>query len=187
VGIGTVSPDGLQINSSLGQETSRGVTNIRLGVLLGSPRIVLDMNGYTPVEIDNYYGSFRIFSPNATKFTVTANGNVGIGTPSPDQKLTVNGIVHAGEVRIDLGIPAPDYVFEKDYSLPSLDQVKKYIDVNKHLPEVPSAREMGEKGVNVGEMNMLLLKKVEELTLYIIEQEKRIKQLEKHSTNNHLK
>jgi hypothetical protein len=70
----------------------------------------------------------------------------------------------------------PDYVFEKSYSLPSLEEVKSYIDQNKHLPEVPSAKEMESNGVNLGEMNMLLLKKIEELTLYVIEQNKKLLQ-----------
>jgi len=108
-----------------------------------------------------------------------SNGNVGIGTTTPDQKLTVNGIVHASEVQIDLSVPAPDYVFEKNYPLPSLKQIEKYISSYMHLPDVPAAKEMEANGVNVGEMNMMLLKKVEELTLYIIEQQKQIDELKK--------
>ncbi len=99
-------------------------------------------------------------------------GNVGIGSTAPDQKLTVNGTVHATRVKVETTVPGPDYVFEKSYSLPTLDEVKSYIDENKHLPEVPSAKEMEAKGIDVGEMNMLLLKKVEELTLYVIELKK---------------
>ncbi|MEJ0055107.1 MAG: hypothetical protein WDN75_05300 [Bacteroidota bacterium] len=98
------------------------------------------------------------------------SGFVGIGTTSPDQRLTVNGTIHATEVKVTSAVPGPDYVFEKSYNLLSLDEVKSYIDENKHLPEVPSAKEMEKNGINVSEMNMVLLKKVEELTLYIIEQ-----------------
>lgn len=101
--------------------------------------------------------------------TIKGAGNVGIGTTAPDQKLTVNGTVHGKEVIVDLNVPAPDYVFEKTYVLPSLDSVKTYIDQNKHLPEIPPASQMEQNGIKVGEMNMLLLKKVEELTLYMIE------------------
>ena len=107
-----------------------------------------------------------------------SDGFVGMGTTSPDTRLTVKGVVHAQEVKIDLnGATAPDYVFEKDYKLPSLEKIKSYIDRYHHLPEVPSAKEMEENGVKVGEMNMLLLKKVEELTLYVIELKKEVEQL----------
>jgi hypothetical protein len=114
---------------------------------------------------------------------VAYNGNVGIGTSTPDSKLTVKGHIHAEEVRVDLNVPGPDYVFEENYNLPSLTEVESYIKANKHLPEIPSAKEMEEKGINLSEMNMLLLKKVEELTLYILQQEKRITELELNSVN----
>jgi hypothetical protein len=97
-------------------------------------------------------------------------GNVGIGTTAPDAKLTVKGTIHTNEVKVDLNVPGPDYVFEKGYDLMSLEETKAYIDANKHLPEVPSAKEMEKNGVQLGEMNLLLLKKVEELTLHILRQ-----------------
>ncbi|MFZ6009289.1 MAG: hypothetical protein ACOYXT_02985 [Bacteroidota bacterium] len=106
-------------------------------------------------------------------------GNVGIGTTSPDSKLTVKGNIHTQEVRVDLlGAVAPDYVFEENYNLPSLQEIETYIKENKHLPEVPSAKEMEANGMNLKEMNLLLLKKVEELTLHMIEQQKKIYELE---------
>jgi hypothetical protein len=110
---------------------------------------------------------------------ITSGGNVGIGTISPDAKLAVKGTVHAQEVKVDLqGAIAPDYVFEKDYDLLTLKEVEEYIAMHKHLPEIPAGKELETNGVKLGEMNMLLLKKVEELTLYILEQEKRIQKLE---------
>jgi hypothetical protein len=102
-------------------------------------------------------------------------GKVGIGTSNPDQALTVKGVIHANEVRVDLNSPieqGPDYVFEKDYDLLPLSELETYITQYKHLPEVPSAKEMEAEGLNLKEMNLLLLKKVEELTLHLIEMKK---------------
>ena len=87
------------------------------------------------------------------------------------------GKIHSEEVRVDLAVPAPDYVFEKGYDLKDLDELETYIESNKHLPEIPSATDFENKGILVGDMNMLLLKKIEELTLYIISQHKEIQQL----------
>jgi hypothetical protein len=103
----------------------------------------------------------------------TSTGNVGIGNSNPDAKLTVTGLVHAQEVKVTVNDPGPDYVFEKNYKLTALEEIKNYVEQNKHLPEVPSAAAMEKNGVQLGEMNMLLLKKIEELTLYVIEQNKK--------------
>ncbi|NHN27746.1 hypothetical protein FIA58_018850 [Flavobacterium jejuense] len=112
--------------------------------------------------------------------------NVGIGTENPDSKLTVKGSIHAEEVKVDLAI-APDYVFEKyydgysalknEYKMPTLQEVEAYTKENKHLPEVPSAQEIKDNGLKLGEINAILLQKVEELTLYLIEQNKEIEKL----------
>ena len=104
-------------------------------------------------------------------------GNVGIGTIAPDEKLTVKGKIHTQEVRVDMSGPlVPDYVFAEDYKLKSLEAVEDYIKGNKHLPEIPSATEIEKNGLMLAEMNMNLLKKVEELTLYMIEQQKKNKE-----------
>ena len=105
------------------------------------------------------------------EFTIKTNGDVGIGTRTPDSKLAVNGNIHAKEVKVDL-IGWPDYVFQKGYDLPTLEEVEKYITEKGHLINIPSATEVEKNGVQLGEMNKLLLQKIEELTLYIIELKK---------------
>ncbi len=97
------------------------------------------------------------------------NGNIGIGTTNPDSKLTVKGNIHAEEVKVDLSVPGPDYVFKEDYDLKPLEEVQNYIEEHGHLPNIPSATEMEENGIQLGEMNMKLLEKIEELTLYVIQ------------------
>jgi hypothetical protein len=105
-------------------------------------------------------------------------GSVGIGTTTPDQKLTVKGKIHAEEVIVDLNVPVADYVFAKDYSLMPLHKVEQYVHQNSHLPDIPSATEIKEQGLSMGEMQNKLLKKIEELTLYVIEQNKSKEELE---------
>ena len=100
------------------------------------------------------------------------NGNMGIGTTDPKgYKLAVDGSAIATSMTVKLYTNWPDYVFKKDYQLPPLTEVKTYIDQNQHLPEVPSEEQIAKDGLNLGEMNKLLLKKVEELTLYLIEKD----------------
>lgn len=111
-----------------------------------------------------------------------ANGNVGIGTATPQAKLAVNGHVRATEIKVLADITVPDYVFEPDYDLRTLKETKEYITENKHLPEIPSAAEIGENGIDLGDMNMRLLKKIEELTLYQIELMERLEKAEKKIT-----
>ena len=113
------------------------------------------------------------------KFRITTNGNVGIGTMFPGEyKLAVNGNVRVREITVSQD-DWSDFVFEKDYSLPTLSEVEEHIKENKHLPGIPSAAEVESNGVNLGEMDAKLLQKIEELTLYIIQQNKRIEELEK--------
>jgi len=122
--------------------------------------------------------------PAHSQFFVSVNGNVGIGTVSPDSKLTVKGDLHAREVKVDLeGAVAPDYVFERDYSLRSLKEVEAFIQENHHLPEIPSAKMMEEEGIELKQMNLLLLKKIEELTLYVIDLKKEIEELKSTQKN----
>ncbi len=102
------------------------------------------------------------------------NNGISIGTTSlpSGYSFSVNGSAIATSVTVKLNSAWPDYVFKKDYQLPSLQEVKAYIDQNQHLPEIPSEQQIAKEGLNLGEMNKLLMKKVEELTLYLIEKDK---------------
>jgi len=108
----------------------------------------------------------------SVRMHINRTGNVGIGTSSPTEKLSVNGKIRAHEIKVETA-NWPDYVFAKDYELPSLDETEKHIQQNGHLPGIPSAEEVKANGIDLGEMNAKLLKKIEELTLYLIESEKR--------------
>lgn len=109
-----------------------------------------------------------------TDLVLATNGNVGIGTASPgNYKLAVNGVIHAQEVVIDLN-GWPDYVFADDYQLAPLSEVEAHIKTEKHLPGIPSATEVAHGGVSLGDMQSKLLAKVEELTLHVIAQNKRL-------------
>ncbi|MBI4648788.1 MAG: hypothetical protein HY738_19915 [Bacteroidia bacterium] len=114
------------------------------------------------------------------------DGNVGIGTTNIPTgfKLAVNGKIYCEKVKVveDVG---SDYVFEKDYPLMTIGELEAYIDTVQHLPDVPSAEEMKKNGLDLGDISIILLKKVEELTLYLIEQNKRIDELS--SENDKLK
>lgn len=92
-------------------------------------------------------------------------------------RLAVKGAVRANEVVVDTGWS--DYVFDKDYRNAPLTEVKKYIEQNHHLPGMPSAQQVAQQGVSVGEMQAKLLAKIEELTLHLINDEEKIARLEK--------
>ncbi|SEK54334.1 hypothetical protein [Parapedobacter koreensis] len=109
---------------------------------------------------------------------ILPNGNTGIGTNNPEAKLAVNGNILAKEVKVKTDISVPDYVFEPDYDLPELSEIAAYVKEHKHLPEIPSAKDIEKGGLDLAEMNLLLLKKVEELTLYLMEKDKKEKHME---------
>jgi len=115
-------------------------------------------------------------------FIIRSNGGhkillmdqVGIGTASPKEMLSVNGNIRAREVKVETS-NWPDYVFEKGYQLPDLEETENYINTHKHLTGVPASAVVEKEGVSLGEMNKILLKKIEELTLHLINQEKQLK------------
>ena len=106
-----------------------------------------------------------------------SNGNVGIGTNSPQGKLAVNGTIYSTKVKVTQSGWA-DYVFGNQYHLPSLKELETFIHLNHHLPNVPNAAEVEKNGLDVGDNQRILLEKVEELTLYIIELNKRVEKVE---------
>jgi hypothetical protein len=109
---------------------------------------------------------------------LNANGNLGLGVINPTEKLAVNGKIRAQEIKVE-ATNWPDYVFENSYKIVTLEELESYIKVNKHLPDMPSAKEVESNGVDLGSLVKKLLKNQEELTLHILSQEKKIRVLEK--------
>lgn len=139
-------------------------------------------NFHMGILSDNAYFNndrFSIVQGGIERLTICGysnNGNVGIGTTNPGiYKLNVNGNIRANEIVVNT--EGADFVFAPDYNLLSLPEVEKFIKENKHLPDLASSTEMKEKGMNVSEMQTKLLQKIEELTLYVIEQKKEIESL----------
>jgi len=178
IGVGTASPGAkLEVNDA--------------GYNMVGLRVMKTIGGANTLEIGNNFSGGSTFAFNAgiigvsnggldirdvgnaaSRLVITPTGNVGIGTTDPGiYKLGVDGTIHSKAVLIDLNGWA-DYVFKNDYKLMPLASVKSYIDENHHLPEMPSAAEVEKEGLNIGEMNKLLTKKVEELTLYLFELKK---------------
>lgn len=129
-------------------------------------------------EIGTAYGGvglkkFYIYDNSASKsrLIIDENGYMGIGTDCPPEKLSVDGNIIARKIKV-LQNTWCDYVFDASYKLPSLLSVESFIKQNKHLPDIPSAKEVEVNGISIGDNQALLLKKIEELTLYMIELKK---------------
>jgi hypothetical protein len=127
-------------------------------------------NGTIQLGYDGGWGNANIGLPLGIW---NAQGNVGIGTLNPQEKLSVKGKIRAQEIKVEM-TGWSDFVFEPKYSLMPLGLLERYINENKHLPGIPSAAEVKEQGIELGEMNRKLLQKIEELSLYIIQQDKKI-------------
>ena len=150
----------------------------------GGSSLIMDSN-----EINSsgsmYLGSqggdfyFRTISTSATneRVVIKSNGDVGIGTTTPDSKLSVNGNIRAHEIKLETS-NWPDYVFEEGYQLSSLKEVNDFIQKNGHLPDLEKAEVYETEGVDMMKLNLQLLKKIEELTLYQLQLLERIEQLE---------
>ena len=210
VGIGTSSPRAPLEIETLGngnvqtgliiQQTNAGVPNNNAGISLdfgiGNNGVNKNIQAKIAVKETSHsvqpkmlFCLWDVTNTMQDRMVIDTHGNVGIGTTSPTAKLTVAGDINSREVNVTVDAGSgPDYVFEKEYNLLSLADIEVYIKQNKHLPEVPSANEMEAYGLNLKEMNLILLKKVEELTLHLIEMKKENDQQQKEIENlKHLK
>lgn len=129
-----------------------------------------DENAYNP-------GNSNLPSVDWQAKNMYAAGSMGIGTyPSNNYRLAVNGKIRAKEVIVETGWA--DFVFDPGYHLPSLKEVKSHIDHFGHLKGIPTTKQVEENGISLGEINTLLLQKIEEMTLYLIKADERIEALE---------
>lgn len=182
VGIGTPAPENkFQINSCFGVRED-GVVKWGSSILSGNEILYGYLSWDTDKTIIGSNTNLTFVNNGSERMRISTNGRVSIGTTTldntPNVLLTVNGAIHAKEVLVDMNILA-DYVFSPGYSLMPLNKVEAFVKTNRHLPEIPSAAEVKEKGLSMGEMQNKLLQKIEELTLYVIEQQKQIEQLKK--------
>lgn len=179
----TVAPDG---NVGIGNNTpltklhiasgqDAGLANTQNGfVMLGS-----ETGGN--VVIDNNEIIARNNGAISTLFLQNNGGPVQIGNTAvpTGYLLSVAGKAICTELRVQLTGAWPDYVFSDQYQLPSFDHLRQYILQNKHLPNIPAAKEVEKSGIEVGDMQRRMMEKIEELTLYVLELEKKISALEK--------
>nr|WP_121273831.1 hypothetical protein [Pedobacter schmidteae] len=163
VGIGTTNPLQKFVVSNNNADGLEVYLNQPTG-LVGLQAYNRTTSSYSKMQFDASHFSFSI-------------GNVGIGTTdSQGYRLAVNGNIKAREIKVD-NTNWPDYVFSRDYQLPTLQETEKHIKDKGHLPGIPTAAEVKANGIDLGEMNAKLLQKIEELTLHLIEKDKEIKAL----------
>ncbi len=180
VGIGTLNPEyKLELNEGnvgvKGFNTSR---YIRFSEINYQGTYINYDGGSNVLHIGVHEDNDKNISNDKNAISIPRNtGNVGIGVEDPGLwKLAVKGKIRAEEIKVDTGWA--DYVFKEGYDLPTLEEVERHIKEKGHLINIPSAKEVQENGIQLGEMNKLLLEKIEELTLYIIELEHRVQYFE---------
>lgn len=155
-----------------------------LGAYASGSQLVYGYIGGGVTSTANYASPWIAFLP---------SGNIGIGTINPRTKLEVNGKIKsssldvagtilAREVKVEITAGA-DHVFDKSYDLRPLSEVEQFVQENKHLPEIPSEKQMQEEGLNMNEFQIKLLQKIEELTLYTIKLKKEVDQLKAQNKN----
>ncbi len=180
VGIGTSNPlYKLDVSGTARFSNNLTIANSKY-LYMGSvnDRIKAESGNIGLYPNNNLYIGAVISGNEVKNVSFLENGKVGIGTTNPDSKLTVNGAIHSQEVKVDIAAgTGPDYVFEADYNLISLEETKAYIEANNHLPEVPSAKVMESEGLELRDMSLLLLKKIEEMTLHQIKLMEEVKSL----------
>ena len=166
--------------------------NARLGIHLNSNLVsnAILVNRLVP-STGVYNEMFKISSKGEMQLTVNSVDEVTPFLVRNEEGTKLLQIDHEGflrtrRVRVDTET-WPDYVFQADYKLKSLEEIDQFIQENGHLPNVPSAEEVETEGQDLGQMNKILMEKVEELTLHLINQNKRIKELEEKITNQETK
>ncbi len=175
-----------------GQWSSNGSTiyyndgNVGMGVTNPTWKFQINTTGNKSTFLINGDGTSgtsntRLFQASngvGRSLTFHANGRVGIGTVNPSKTLSVNGVILAKEILVSSAASNwPDYVFEDEYNLMSLEEVEAFIEMNNHLPNIPSQEEIENDGISLGEMQRLHMEKIEELTLHMIEKDKEISDL----------
>ena len=180
VGIGTLTPGAtLQIGGGSGSLHVGGNTGLLLKPSIGD-RALMELHspdGANRLVFQSLSGASYLASLDAKPLLLqNSGGNVGIGTNNPTQKLSVNGTIQAKEIIVNTGWS--DFVFDNNYKLRPLTELEQFVKTNKHLPEIPSQQQVEKNGVQLGDISSKLLMKIEELTLYIIEQNKKINNLE---------
>ncbi|RMG72325.1 MAG: hypothetical protein D6722_05605 [Bacteroidetes bacterium] len=175
VGIGTKSPNYLLDVYGEGSRIRLKETGTDHWIAMRTDGTAVDLGfGNADLYITPENADEKIFLDPFKKSGVT----IGTTTLPNGYRLAVDGDVICEGILVELSTSWPDYVFEPAYPLPTLAEVEQHITEKGHLPGMPSAAEMADKGLDLGDMQLKMMEKIEELTLYILQQEKRIQELE---------